>query len=470
MSSSPSIKKNFAYKSVLTLSSYLMAFITFPYVSRILGVERIGLVNFVENTINYFQLFAMMGINMLGVREIAAIKEDPEKRNQVFANLLGLNLIFTFVTLLAYIVVVLVSSKLNQYSELFFIGATKIIGTAFLVEWFFSGIEDFRYITLRSLAIKTLYVVSVFVFVRKTDDYMLYFILTIGTVALNALINSVHVRRYVKILWRDLWNLAYLRQNCTLGIYMIMSSMYLTFNVMYLGLVSDNVQVGYYTTAHKVYTVILGLFTAFTNVMLPRMSALLANDDHKRFGELVDKSFRAVFTFCLPMIVCSMILAPEIIFILSGKGYEGAVTPMRIIMPAALFVGVAQVLALQILTPMKQDRTLFLASVIGATVSVVINATIVPFLESVGSAIVLLLSEMTVTTVYVVYILRHKIITIPFDSLWQNILLTIPAALLCFICKIFIGNPFLIVAVAIPMATIAWFVCKKFFSPTKRFI
>ena len=470
MPESPSIKKNFAYKSALTLSSYIMAFITFPYVSRVLGVERIGLVNFVDNTISYFLLFATMGVNLLGVREIAAVKENPEKRNAVFGKLLGMNLMFTCATLLVYIVAISAIPKLNQYNELFFIGISKILGTAFLVEWFFTGIENFRYITLRSLAIKALYVIAVFVFVRTHDDYKLYFILTVGTVVVNALINSIYVRHFVRLNLKDILDTSYLKQNCILGIYNIMTSMYLTFNVMYLGLVSDNVQVGYYTTAFKVYMVILGLFSAFTNVMLPRMSSLLAEGEQQRFQLLVDKSFRAMCTFSIPMISCSIVLAPEIIYVLSGTGYDGAITPMRIIMPAALFVGMAQVLAIQILTPMRQDKTLFTASLIGALVSIVINVTIVPRMCSIGSAIVLLFSEMAVTTTYIVYVLRHKLAVIPFDSIWRNSLLTIPSVAICLLCGRYIGNPYFLICVAVPAAAICWVLCKYIFTPIRQFI
>lgn len=447
-----------------------MAFVTFPYVSRVLGVERIGLVNFVDNTVSYFLLFATMGINLLGVREIAAVKDDVEKRNKVFANLLGLNLGFTLITLLIYAAAVLVVPKFNQYPDLFFIGSAKIIGTAFLMEWFFTGIENFRYITLRSLVIKTLYVIAVFVFVRTTDDYKLYFIMTVGTVVVNALINAVYVRNFINICWCELLDMSYLKQNCTLGIYSLMTSMYLTFNVMHLGLVSGNVQVGYYTTAFKVYAVILGLFTSFTNVMMPRMSALLSEGEKDQFSRLVDKSFRAMCTFSIPMIVCSVIFAPEIIYIISGRGYEGAITPMRIIMPAILFVGIAQVLALQILTPMKKDKTLFMASVVGASVGILINITIVPFLQSVGSAIVLLSSEMVVTTIYVVYVLRHQIVTIPFDSIWKNCLLTVPAAAICLLCGHFIENSFLSVIAAVPAAIVGWGICKYMFTPVRQFV
>ena len=466
----PSIKKNFAYKSALTLSSYIMAFVTFPYVSRVLGVERIGLVNFVDNTIMYFQLFAMMGINMLGVREIAAVKEDRDKRNTVFSNLLGLNLLFTVATLLVYFIVVASFSKLNQYSELFYIGTAKIVGTTFLVEWFFTGIENFRYITLRTLAIKLMYVIAVFMLIRRTEDYRLYFILTIGTVVVNALINSVYVRRFVTIQWREMLNLNYLRKNCILGVYMVMTSMYLTFNVMYLGLVTDNVQVGYYTTAHKVYVVILGLFSSFTNVMLPRLSSLLADGENDRFNELVDKSFRAMFTFSIPMVVCSIILAPEIIYILAGRGYEGAITPMRIIMPAVLFVGIAQILAVQILTPMKRDRTLFLASVVGAIVSIVINVTVVPKIGSVGSAIVLLCSEASVTIVYIVYVLRHQIVAIPMKRMWKNVLMAIPAAMICILCKCFIENTAVLLVTAVVVSVIVWIVCRELDVKNKNII
>ena len=420
--SQPSIKKNFAYKSVLTLSTYLINFITFPYVARVLGVERIGLVNFVDNTVNYFLLFATMGVGLLGVREIAAVKEDKKRRDQVYSSMLALNLLFTLVSLGIYLLCISTIPKLCQYDELFYIGTAKILFTVFLVEWFFTGVENFRYITLRSILIKVLYIISVFLFVRDTSDYRLYFILTVGVVVLNALINQLYIRKFVRVRWNNIQLFKYLKQNVTLGIYTLMTSMYLTFNVMYLGLVSNNTEVGYYTTAFKLYSVILGFFTAFTNVMLPRMSSLLANGEKDRFQELVNRSFSVMATCCIPLILCSMIMAPQIVYILSGPGYEGAILPMRIIMPAAFAVGVAQVLAIQVLMPMKKDKVLLIASIIGAVVSLLINLLVVPSVKSVGSAVVLLCSEMGVTGMYVWYVLSQELILIPIKAIGKNVL------------------------------------------------
>ena len=455
--SQPSIKKNFAYKSVLTLSTYLINFITFPYVARVLGVERIGLVNFVDNTVNYFLLFATMGVGLLGVREIAAVKEDKKRRDQVYSSVLALNLLFTLVSLGIYLLCVVTIPKLCQYDELFYIGTAKILFTVFLVEWFFTGVENFRYITLRSILIKVLYIISVFLFVRDTSDYRLYFILTVGVVVLNALINQFYIRRLVRILWRDIQLFKYLKQNVTLGIYALMTSMYLTFNVMYLGLMSNNMEVGYYTTAFKLYSVVLGFFSAFTNVMLPRMSSLLANGEKDRFQELVNRSFSVMATCCIPLILCSMILAPQIIYILSGPGYEGAILPMRIIMPAAFAVGMAQVLAIQVLMPMKKDKVLLVASIIGAVVSLLINLLVIPSLASAGSAIVLVCSEAVVTGTYVVYVLSHRLTWIPVGIIWKNVCYSLPVALVCWGCGRWIENEFVGVGCAVMVISVFLF-------------
>lgn len=451
----PSIRKNFAYKSILTISNYIMGFITFPYISRVFGVEKLGLINFVDNTINYFLLFATMGISVLGVREIASVKETRDEKNKVFSNILGINILFTVITLIVYFLIISLNSTLNQYVELFYIGAAKILFTTFLIEWFYTGIENFKYITIRSIIIKLLYVISVFVFIKHTDDYVLYFILTIGTVVVNAIINMLYARKYVTLAPKEIFNTKYVKNNITLGIYTIMTSMYITFNVMYLGLVSDNTQVGYYTTAFKLYSVILGFFTAFTNVMLPRMSALIAEGNKGRFQELINKSFSVVAKFSIPMILCSIVLAPQIIYVLSGPGYEGAIIPMRIIMPAILFVGVAQVLAIQILMPMKKDRILLIASICGATISVILNVILVAKYHSVGSSIVLIICEMVVTLIYISVAKLYLKIDLHGLLSYKDILMGIIPLMTCILIQKWLDNPFKIILLsAITIITI----------------
>ena len=458
---SASIRHNFIYKSIHNLSSYVIAFVTYPYVSRVLGVDNIGAVGFVDNTVGFFLLFATMGVAILGTREVAAVRNDREQLSRAYSSILGMNVILTLVTLAAYICAVLFIPNFSAENgeadrTLLWIGAAKIIATAFIVEWFYAGLENFRYITVRNIVIKLLYIAAVFIFVRQSSDYIAYFALTVGVVVLNALINSVYALSLVNIRLRELFSTKYIKENFTLGIYTIMTSMYLTFNVMYLGIVSCDQQVGAYTTAFKLYTIILGLCSAFTGVMMPRMSALLAQGQHEEFKRAIGRSFEIILRFIVPIAICSTILAPHIIGVLSGAGYEEAILPMRIIMPATIFVGIAQVLAIQILTPMRCDKILLCASICGGTMALILNLLIVAPLKSVGSAIVMLSSEGLVTAIYLVYALRKRMIAIPFRAVVTSLASSIPPAAVSLCCLYFITNPFVSVVVAVTVGGLSW--------------
>lgn len=444
-----SIKKNFAYKSILTISTYIIGFITFPYTSRVFGVERLGLVNFVDNTISYFLLFSTMGIGILGVREIAASKNE-EMRNKTFSNILGLNIWFTIATLIVYFIAITNVHKFNEHSELFYIGAAKIFFTTFLIEWFFTGIENFKYITIRSIIIKLLYVLAVFIFVKDKDDYILYFILTISVVVINACVNLLYASKYVKIIPKELFSLKDIKSNFILGVNGIITSMYLTFNVIYLGLVSNNIQVGYYTTAFKLYSVVLGFFSAFTSVMLPRMSALIADGNDARFNELTNKSLWIVISVSIPIIIYSILMAPQIIFVLSGPGYEGAILPMRIIMPAILFVGIAQVLVVQTLIPLKKEGILLRVYTISGCLGLLINIMIVPKMQSVGSAMVLMCAEAIATILYIIYVIKHHIVKINIKPIIIQIILSLQILIICpLTCKLIQNQFFALVVTSI---------------------
>ena len=147
--------------------------------------------------------------------------------------------------------------------------------TPFLVEWFFKGIENFKYITLRSLAVKIVYVVSVFLFVQEPEDYGVYFFLSCAMMVANAVFNWCYKSKFVTLKFRHIESIPYLKSIFVLGVYMLLTSMYTTFNTAYLGIVCGNTEVGYYSTAMKLQSIILAIYTAFTGVMIPRMSALI---------------------------------------------------------------------------------------------------------------------------------------------------------------------------------------------------
>lgn len=390
------IKKNFFYSSILTTANYIFPLIIFPYITRVLGVSKVGLCDFVDSIINYYCIFSMLGLTTVAVREIAGNKNDKAKMSKAFSSLLSLNVITTAIMIAALIVSIFLVPRFLENKQLMVVGIFKLLSKAFLIEWLYTGLEDFKYITVRSVIVRCIYVISVLVFVREEKDYVVYYALTTMTFVVNAVINTYYSKRFVKFSLSGVSFKPYWKPVLTLGVYAILTSMYTTFNVSYLGFVGGDEQVGYYSTATKLHGIILALFTAFTGVMLPRMSSLLSEGNSDLFKSYIRKSIGILLAFAMPTMILCIIYADQIIRIIAGPGYEMAVPCMQIVMPLVFVVGYEQILVLQILTPLKRDTDILTNSIIGAVVGVLANIIIVPRLVSVGSAIVWVISEMTV--------------------------------------------------------------------------
>lgn len=420
------LKKNFIYSSILTVSNYLFPLLTFPYVTRVLGVENLGIYNFVDSVIQYFTIFSMLGISTVAIREIAKVKDDSTKMSKIFSSILTLNLLTTLFAILILIILSFLIPKLHLYQEMIYIGGGRLLFTALLIEWFYKGIENFRYITVRSILVRFVYVVAVFLFVNDSNDYVVYFGLTALTVIINAIINIVYSNKFVRFSFFDINVKPYLKPLLILGAYQILTSMYTSFNVMYLGLVTNEIEVGYYTTAVKLYTIVLSIFTAFTGVMLPRMSSLLAEGRYDEFKTMTRKSMDVLFAFVMPLIVISEVFAPQIIQLMAGDGYEGSIMPMRIVMPLMFVIGYEQILIIQILSPMKKDKATLINSIFGGGIALVLNILLVQTYKSVGSSVVWVISELVVLISAQYFVNKYIGFRFPYKTLVRNLLVMIP--------------------------------------------
>lgn len=430
------IKRNFIYNVILTLSTYVVNLILFPYITRVLGVEQFGVIGFIRQTVYFFTLFATLGIGIVGVREIAVCGDDLKRRTQVFSSLVTLSVITTLITSAVYVGAIFIIPKMHDNLPLMLIGLSQLIFNTLLFEWFFRGIEHFRYISLCSISIKTIYIISVLTFVHSSEDYIIYFALTCGTVVVNALINIVYIRKWVGFSFADIRIKNYISPLLRTGSYTIITSMYTTFNVIYLGIVNTDTEVGYYFAATKIYTIILGIYTAFTNVMFPRMSQLISQHDDKSIKHNLEISFDILLMFAYPIIAFCIIMGPELIMLLSGEGYEGAIVPMQIIIVLLLVVGICQIIVMQIVIPHNEDNTLLKASIMGACVGIICNIIFVKELGAIGSAIVLLVSELSVFVFYAAYLHKSHIFDIPYRKIVKQAVVGIPYVIICLGCSV----------------------------------
>ena len=436
-----SLKKNLFYSIVLVIANYVFPFLTYPYVSRVLGVTNIGACNFVDSVINYFILFSTLGLDSLGVREIAKHKGDKAALERTFSNLFVVNLSLTGVMLVLLAVLTFTIPQLNEHKDLMFVGAFKLVFNCLMIEWVYKGLEDFKLITLRSIAVKSLYVVAVFIFVRVRDDVWKYYLLSSLMVVANAIVNVVFARDKVHLSFKDLQFWGTFKSLLALGLYAILTSMYTTFNVMYLGFVSGDAEVGLYSNATKIFSMVMAVFSAFTGVMIPRMSELVSNGDMDGFKSHFHTAVDILFGFSFPIVIWMIIMASDIVRLIAGPEFGGSVVPMMIISPLVFIIGYEQVLVLQALMTLGKDKLLLRNSIIGAVVGVVLNIVLVPVLASIGSAIVWIVTEVLVLVISQIAVYREIQISFPYRESLKNIVVYLPLVALVVVCGLLPASP-----------------------------
>lgn len=448
------VKKNFGYNLILVVGNYLFPLLTYPYISRVLGADNIGMYSYADGIIDYFILFAQLGIIPFGVREIARVKNDRQRLSQTYSTLLVLNVLLSLAAILFLLVAVNVIPKLESYKPFLFIGITKILFSSFLLEWLFQGLSEFKFITIRSIIVRSIFVVSVFCFVHDSNDTLVYYVLLCLTTVANALLNFRQVGKYSLFSIRQIDFKLILIPVLSFGFYKILTSMYTSFNIVYLGSVTNDTQTGYYYTATKLYGIIMSVITAFTTVMVPKVSEMLENGHIVRLREIAIKTFEVIFVLTIPIIIVSYFYAPLIIDIISGHGYEGAITPFRIVMVLLLVISVEQVLVMQFLMALKDSRCILVLCIVGACVGVSLNILLVGKLQATGSALSWMCSEIAVMAVAIHYFQKYYGINFPFILFFKELLLSVPYFVICLLFKDM--TPLFTIIVVILMSV--WFV------------
>ncbi len=425
-----SLKSNFIYSSILTVSKYLFPLIVYPYVSRTLGLSNIGIVNFVDNLINYFILISMMGITTVGVREIAAARDEKKRLSKTFISLLTLTAITTVIAIVVLWLGMYTVSKLTPYRDLLYVGLIKLVFNLFIMEWFFMGMEDFRYITNRSIFVKCLYVVSIFLFVKTASDYKIYYIISVATVIANALFNLVYIRKIICWSFHAIDLRPFYKAFLIMGIYVLLTNVYTMLNPVWLGFVTNTDEVGYFTTATKLHNIIMAVLLSFANILFPRVSNLLAEGKNTEFWEKINTAFDAIFLFAFPTMCFMLIAGPDLLHLVVGDGFEGSYLPFRIITPLVLIIGIEQILVMQILMASHCDKTVLRNSFIGAIIALLFNILITSAMGANGSAIVWVIAECVIMGLSMMAIYRKYDYVLPYRRIMAYFLSYIPLMVL----------------------------------------
>ncbi len=445
-----SVKLNFIMNFIMTASSIIFPLITFPYISRTLLASGSGAVSSAASVVSYFIMFASLGIPTYGIRACAKVRDNRDELSKTVRELFIINSITTAITCCVFISIVLWIPRFSNEKELFLINGVSIIFNLIGVPWLYSALEEYVYITSRTLMFKAISIIMMFLMVKQPNDYIVYAAISVFAGGGSYILNFIRMFRYVDFTNKIKLNLK--RHLKPIFVFFATAagiSVYTNLDTVMLWFMKSNTEVGYYTAGIKVKVLLTMLVTSLGTVLLPRLSYYIEKKNQTEFQRIVAKACNFVLILGTAVTVYFFLFSKESILFLAGKDFYGAITPMKYLMPTVLFVGLSNVTGIQVLTPRGCEMQVLYSIIAGAVTDFTLNLILIPIFSANGAALATTIAEGVVLFVQCMF-LKNDIKNIFADvSVCKILVSVVMASISASIIKfIHFPNTFLILLVS----------------------
>lgn len=452
------ITKNALLNVTKTVLGILFPLITYPYVSRVLGVENLGIYTFSFSFLSYFLLIAALGISTYGIREGTQYREDKQQIESFVSELFSINMISTIVAYILLVILLYAIPFMLPYRKAVLILSAEILFTTLGVSWVCNIYEDFFAIAIRTIAFQILSLLLIFVFVRSSQDLYKYVAILLLSNSGANLVNYFYIRRkYCKfrftthIDWKRHLKPILIIFSTTVAI-----TVYVSSDTTMLGFMTNDYQVGLYGTAVKIYTIIKNVLAAILMVLIPQFTLMFARRDREESDTLFSRVFNILTVLMLPMCVGLFSLSEDVVLLLFGKDYSGAAAPLRLLSIAVTFSLYAYMYTQCVLIPIKKERIVFKATVISAVVNIGLNFVMIPLWGINAAAVTTIIAEF-ITFVIAFFYSRNAVSLVGVGkTLFSTIIGCICIFIICLVCRTL--DSLLIRIIASVMGSVAMYI------------
>lgn len=412
-----SLKKNIIFNVLLSMSNILFPMITFPYLSRVLGPEYYGTVNFALSIVAYFILVTEFGIPLYGTREISKTQNDI-KKSIIFYELFLISLSVGVISSIIYFNYISVDQKLIKYNILFLIMGFKIILRPFKVDWFFKGNEEFKKITVISLICKILNIILILIFIKSIENYLTYALILVIIDLINSLLIFIlAIKKIEKIHLKKIRIIMHLKKMYIIAIMNFTTLIYLSVDTIMIGYLLSNEMVGYYTVAVKFNKIIIGIVSSINIVLLPRIIKKGVNAS--KF--MLITTIKWTILIISPIIIGIILLTPNLILLVSGSEYLYAINTMRIMTSLILIITLSTIVLNQLIYPKSRERETLKIRWIGLGLNIILNYILIPKIGILGAAIASIATEFIILF-QLVFLMKEELLKIvklkEFYNIW----------------------------------------------------
>lgn len=432
-----SVKKNYIYDLSYQILTLITPLITAPYISRVLGAENIGIYSFVNANVAYFILLGVFGLNTYSQLEVARRKDDKNDLNQFCVESILVRCVTMGMSIFIYILIYLIVGE--SYKLFYFVSLITLIANAIDFTWLCQGLEDFKSISIRNAIVKIASVLSIFIFVRSSDDLVWYVMINALSVFIGNLAIIPTVRRCIYFRISNpikFW--IHIKSAIVYFFPSVVSTFISTFDKLMIGWMTvGNYQNGLYEQATKIESLLFMIFASLNVTMRSRMAYLYKNGNKEETKRYLQKSMSFVVFLALPMCVGLIGISDLFIPIFLGAGYEGTIVLLKIMSFWILIKSISNCLLEQSILQKCGPGIYSKILLIGAIVNICLNGVLIPLYLACGAAIASLLTELIILVITLSKTIKELDIAIVVKNFGKE-LLSVSVMFICtFIAKKF---------------------------------
>lgn len=392
-----SLKVNAALNATKQICAIIFPLISFSYSSRVLGATGIGIYSFGNSIVSYMLLISALGLSNYATREGAAIRDNREKFTAFAKEVYSINLIMTFFAYVVLASLLVFWNKLVSYRETILIQSIAIILTTLGADWVNSVFEDYIYITIRYIVVQIISLICLLLFVRTPEDLFKYvFIATMATVGGN-IFNIFYIKRYVKLKFVLHTNFKkHIVPMLILFANSVALTIYLNSDITILGVLSTDSNVGIYTIATKIYTLVKTVINALVFVTVPRFSFYLAHDEKYKYDNTFSNIYNVLLLLISPVAVGLFVEAKKVLVVVAGEEYISGACSLRILCVAIAFGVLSCLYCYSVLMPNRLEKYFLYSTIIAAIMNILLNVVLIPYFNMAGAAATTLIAEAVV--------------------------------------------------------------------------
>ncbi len=400
------ITKNYIYNLIYQMVSMLIPLFTAPYLSRILGPIGTGIYGYVNSATTLICSIVILGIYNYGNRQIAYVRDDPDAISNVFWQIMSSRVV---IAIFGSVVYFAVTMSIGKYRSLFLIYYSYMIGYFIDPTWLFVGVEDMKWALLKNMLTKIIAVVSIFLFVKDSNDIDKYLFIQGISIALANAISFTQIKRYVRKPHLDFSNVKTdLINSALLFLPSVGTIIYTQCDKIMIELMTDNSQaVAFYDYSEKILTIPLAFILAINNAIMPRIANEFKRENKEQIQSLLNKSARCLLFISFPAMLGMIAISEKFIPWYLGNEFIPTVQAIKVMAPILLTNTLMGVSGSQYFTATNQVKILMLSQFSAMILNILVNAVLIPKYGFMGAAFATILTSCVCAVIQYVYMTKQ---------------------------------------------------------------